>query len=42
MSKGNGLINMKQRAEKLKGKLKIESENRNGTSVNCEIPINIT
>lgn len=42
LSQGNGLINMKQRAEKLKGKLKIESANRNGTSINCEIPLNIT
>jgi signal transduction histidine kinase len=32
-SKGNGLLNMKARAEEMKAQLKIESEKGSGTSV---------
>ena len=42
ITKGNGLNNMKQRAEKLKGKFKIGPFDSKGTIIYCEIPINIT
>jgi signal transduction histidine kinase len=37
--KGNGLQNMKIRAESLGGKLTIQSAEGGGTSIHCEIPI---
>ena len=42
ITKGNGLNNMKQRAEKLKGTFKIGPFDSKGTAILCTIPINIT
>jgi signal transduction histidine kinase len=42
ITKGNGLNNMKQRAEKLKGTIKIGPFDSKGTAILCTIPINIT
>jgi signal transduction histidine kinase/ligand-binding sensor domain-containing protein len=36
---GNGLLNMKRRAEQLKGKLCIQSESGNGTSIELNFPV---
>jgi two-component system sensor histidine kinase DegS len=36
---GNGLINMKKRAESLRGKLEIRSEVNKGTLITLEAPV---
>ncbi|MEO6131137.1 MAG: ATP-binding protein, partial [Saprospiraceae bacterium] len=37
---GNGLLNMKQRADELNGKLEIQSGNQNGTSIALKFILN--